>query len=99
VDLADHGGRTIARRFRVQRYAAVETEDFLAIADAYAAMPVGRTLEPIYRLLLFEMQYGGGGRHIVNGNSVMARQSFTTVQPLFFKNLPQLLCNRPRIAN
>jgi len=70
-----------------QRYATVETEDFHTIADAYATMPVGRTLEPFHRLVLFEMLYGRGARYIVNGNSIMAGQFFTSVQPFFFPRI------------
>ena len=70
-----------------QRYAPVDPSDYRLVVEAYAAMPVGRSLEPLRRLLLFEILYGRGARYIVNGNCIMAGQFFTCVQPFFFPKI------------
>jgi hypothetical protein len=67
-----------------QRYGTVTDNAYEIIADAYANIPVGQNLDPLRRLIIFEILFGRGARYIVNGNSIMGGQFFTSVQPFFF---------------
>lgn len=67
-----------------QRYAEVPPDSYRKVLDAYSQMPVGRHLDPLRRMVLFEILYGRGARYIINGNGIMAGQFFTSVQPFFF---------------
>jgi hypothetical protein len=63
------------------RYLALSAREFELLAAEYEQRTRPWDLDPARKFVLFELLYGRGSRHIVNGGTIMSNQYFTSIQP------------------
>lgn len=68
---------TVLRR----RYARLSPQAFALLADAFEQKTSGWQMDAPRRTVLFEMLYGKGTRHTLNGGTIFSGQFFSPIQP------------------
>lgn len=73
------------------RYRALNAMEFDRVAGEYEKKTKSWNLDPARKLMLFEILYGKGSRHALNGGTTMSFQYFTPVQPYYVPGVFRIL--------
>jgi hypothetical protein len=66
-----------------RRYARLDDREFAGVETAYQRHVAGLDLPELKKAALFELLYGRGARHALNGGTLLSGQFFSTAQPFF----------------
>jgi len=70
-----------------RRYPRLPPDLVPVLAAIFEEKTAGLDLDAPHRLVLFEIVWGRGSRHILNGGSILSNQYFASAQPFFFPDV------------
>jgi hypothetical protein len=75
----------------LRRYGSLSKDEQEILVSEYDEKTRSWDLDPMRKMVLFEILHGRGSRHIAHGAGVMSNQFFTTFQPLISPKIFQML--------
>jgi hypothetical protein len=67
-----------------RRYPSLPDDLFAIVARLFEEKTARFDLDATHKMVLFEVLYGRGARHVLNGGSIFSNQYFASVQPFAF---------------